>query len=105
MAHVTHLVFDTVVVEEEISFTLHELSHVCRADSAQLIALVEAGALEPAGTAPDEWRFAGPALRRARMALRLTQDLELNASATALVLDLTDRIAALESRLARAGVA
>ena len=36
-----------------------------------------------------------------RLAARLTRDLELNAPGVALALDLLDRIAELESRLAR----
>ena len=45
-----------------------------------------------------------PSLRRVRAALRLTRDMELNAAATALVLDLLDEIEALRSRLRRAGL-
>jgi len=59
--------------------------------------------LEPNGEQPREWRFTGPALRRARLALRLTRDLELNPPGVALALDLLDEIEALKARLQRAG--
>ena len=92
-----------VIVEEEVQFTLVELSRVCRADTATLATLVDEGVLTPIGGSPQTWVFDGGALRRARVALRLAHDLELNAAATALVLDLMDDIAALKSRLRRLG--
>jgi len=100
-SHVVH----GVIVEEEMRFTLVELSRACRADAAQLAALVEEGVIEPqAGDVPDAWQFSGPTLQRARSALRLTHDLELGVAGTALVLDLLDEIEQLRARLRRAGV-
>jgi chaperone modulatory protein CbpM len=96
--------FDGVVVEEEIRFTLADLCRACRADTAQLIALVEEGVLEPAGTRPEDWQFSGPSLRRARTALRLARDLQLSIGGTALVLELLDEIESLRSRLRRSGL-
>lgn len=92
-----------VIVEEEVQFTLVELSRVCRADTSALATLVDEGVLTPIGDSPQTWMFDGGALRRARVALRLTHDLELNTAATAVVLDLIDEIAALKSRLRRLG--
>ena len=66
---------------------------------------VSEGVLEPIGEAPTEWRFAGQSLRRARLALSLTRDLELNPPGVALALDLLDEIAALQARLQRLGSA
>lgn len=96
---VTH----SVVVEEEVQFTLVELSRACRADVEQLVELVVEGVLTPSGDAAPRWRFGGATLRRAQVALRLAHDLELNAASTALVLDLLDEIEALKSRLRRLG--
>ena len=92
-----------VLVEEQVEFTLGELSQVCRVERQRVVALVEAGVLEPAGGQPDDWRFAGASLRRARTALRLARDFELDASATALVLDLLEEIETLRGRLRRYG--
>lgn len=88
-----------VLVEQEVEFTLVELSRACRADSEQLVAMVEEGVLTPSGNDPQAWRFGGTSLQRARAALRLARDLELSAAGTALVLDLLDEIEALRSRL------
>ena len=98
-------VVHSVIVEEEVRFTLMDLCRTCRADTAQVIELVDEGVLEPAGGSPGDWQFSGPELRRARAALRLSRDLELSSAGTALVLDLLDEIAALKSRLRRTGAA
>lgn len=105
MTHVQHLVVDAVVVDESVQFSLDQLCRICRTDSARLVALVDEGVLLPAGQRPEEWHFDGSSLQRARMALRLSRDLDLNVSGTALVLELLDELAALRSRLGRAGVA
>lgn len=92
-----------VIVEDHIEFTLIELSQACQADSAQLIELVEEGALMPSGSDASTWRFDGSALRRASAALRLARDLRLNAAGVALVLDLLDEVDTLRSRLRQLG--
>ena len=91
----------TVFVEQEVEFSLLELCRACSADSGQLTILVEEGVLTPHGDAPNQWRFEGSDLRRARAALRLGRDLELSPGATALVLDLLDEIDTLKARLRR----
>jgi chaperone modulatory protein CbpM len=103
MADTPSPVVHGVVVEETLHFTLVQLCRACRAEQQQLIVLVEEGVLQPAGDTPRDWVFSGPSLRRARAALRLSRDLELNTSGTALVLDLLDEIEALRSRLKRLG--
>jgi len=91
------------IVEDNIQFTLIELSTACQTDSAQLVELVEEGALVPLGNDASNWRFYGSALRRACTALRLMRDLHLNAAGVALVLDLLDEVDALSSRLRQLG--
>lgn len=90
-----------VVVEEEVRFTLIELSRACRVGVEQLAVLVDEGVLTPTGDTSRSWHFDGSALRRVRTALRLARDLQLNAGATALVLDLLDEIDALKAQLQR----
>ncbi|KDP83714.1 MerR family transcriptional regulator [Cupriavidus sp. SK-3] len=94
-----------VLVEEEVQFTLVELSVACHADMEQVVALVEEGVLTPRGEDVQGWRFEGTALSRARAALRLTRDLELGPAGVALVLDLLDEIEVLKSKLRRANLA
>lgn len=94
----------TVLVEEELRFSLVELSRACAARSEQLVALVDEGVLTPRGEGSAAWDFDGSALRRARAALRLTRDLDINPAGAALVLDLLDEVEVLRSRLRRLGV-
>jgi chaperone modulatory protein CbpM len=92
-----------VIVETEISFSLTELCRACDVGTPPLAALVDEGVLQPQdGSGPADWRFDGSALRTARTALRLVDDLALSPAAAALVLDLLERIAALQARLTRA---
>lgn len=83
------------LVEEELTLTVDELSGVCAVERSRIVELVEHGLLElQAGD-----RFSGDALRRARLALRLQRDLGVNAAGASLVVELLDRIEALETRL------
>ena len=87
------------VLEEDTMLTLAELSRACSVRAVQIVAMVEEGILDPCGRDPMQWRFSGASLRRAQAALRVQQDLELNLPGAALVLDLLDRIDALDRRL------
>ncbi len=91
----------STIVEQEVRFTLVQLSQACGSRTERLIALVEEGVLEPSGTAPADWLFEGRSLRRARLALRLERDLELNEAGVALALELLDEISELRARLRR----
>ena len=93
------------LVEEEIHLTLLDLCRACSAAEEQVTVWVLEGVLEPSGERPQDWRFTGPSLGRARLALRLSRDLEINPAGIALALDLLDEIAALRARLERAGTA
>ena len=89
------------MVEDEIHLTLIELCHVCRVPEEQVLDWVGEGVLDPIGASPPEWRFAGAALRRSRLATHLARDLDVNTSGIALALDLLDEIEALRSQLRR----
>jgi chaperone modulatory protein CbpM len=87
------------VVEEEVYLTMVELCQACDAEHEQLLSWVYEGVLEPVGESPVHWRFGGNSLRRAKLAARLTRDLELNPPGVALVLDLLDEIDELRKKL------
>jgi len=92
------------VVEEQVQLTLVELCQACSAEEEHVLTWVFEGVLEPVGDSPQDWYFTGESLRRARLALRLSRDLEINPPGVALALDLLDEIAELRARLQRAGV-
>ena len=92
-----------VVLEEQIDITVDQVCTLCRVERTQIVHLVEEGVIDPmqpAG-AVAQWRFSGEALARARRAVRLQRELELNPAAAALVLDLLDEVAALREALRR----
>ena len=89
------------VVEEELTFTTVELGRACNADEAHIELWVSEGVLQPSGESPSQWRFSGRSLSRMRVAMRLSRDLEINASGVALALELLDEIEQLEARLRR----
>jgi chaperone modulatory protein CbpM len=86
------------LVEEEVTLTLDELCGACAVERERIVELVELGVLE---TQADARQFGGAALRRARLALRLQRDLDLNAAGAALVIELLERIEGLEAQLRR----
>ena len=92
------------VLDDGVELTLVELCRASRAGEEQVRLWVLEGVLTPRGAAPEDWRFAPAALRRARRARALMQDLEINAAGVALALDLMDEIEALRASLRRAGL-
>lgn len=91
------------LLDERAAFDLAALCQACDAAADELLALVDEGVLQPTGPTPQEWHFAVSDLPRARRALRLQHEFEIDATAVALVIELLDRIDALESRLRRLG--
>jgi chaperone modulatory protein CbpM len=89
------------LIDERLDVTVHELCRACSASTDWVIELVEEGVLEPAGSDPQEWLFAGRSLMRAHAAMRLQQDLRLNIAGVALVLDLIEELGAARERLRR----
>lgn len=104
MAEPNPAAVEATIVDDQVLFTLAELCRACNATSAQLTVLIEEGVLEPIGSVPENWRFPGPSLPRARTALRLAQDFNLGGPGIALVLDLLDEIESLRAHLRRAGL-
>lgn len=94
----SHVQFNIAVVEEEVQLSLAELCRACQAGEDEVRLWVVEGVLEPVGSSPQEWRFAGASLRRARLAITLTRELEINPPGVALALDLLDQIAMLKAR-------
>jgi chaperone modulatory protein CbpM len=90
---------ESSVVENEVHMTIVELSHASRTPEEMIMSWVSEGVLSPSGSTPQDWRFSGDSLRRAKTAAHLTHDLELNVPGVALALELLDEIAQLRTRL------
>jgi chaperone modulatory protein CbpM len=91
-----------LIVEEQTSLSLEEISGICAVEERRMVELVEEGVIEMRSV--TETKFSGEVLRRARIAVRLQRDLGLNAAGIAVALELLDRIESLERRLQRGDV-
>ena len=87
------------VVEDEVHMSIVELSQASRTPEDLIMAWVSEGVLSPIGSSPEDWRFSGDSLKRAKTAAHLTHDLELNTPGVALALDLLDEIKRLRKQL------
>ncbi|MET0988879.1 MAG: chaperone modulator CbpM [Steroidobacteraceae bacterium] len=87
------------VLSNELEVDFATLVRCCQLQQEELIAMVDAGLLEPRGEQPWAWRFSGIDLQRVRVVQRLIQDLGVNLEGAALILDLLDERAELRSRM------
>jgi chaperone modulatory protein CbpM len=88
-----------VVLDEGVTVTLAELTQLCGSSGRTLHLMVTEGMLRPQGNRPEDWRFSGLEVRRARRAVRLQRDLDLNLAGAALALDLLDELETLRARI------
>lgn len=84
--------------DESTLLTIQDLSRICAVDEGHIVELVEEGVLNVVEYR-SEWHFTGAALRRARLAVRLERDLELNLPGVALALDLVEELQQLRREL------
>jgi chaperone modulatory protein CbpM len=99
------------ILEEQTELSLQDLCRACEVQPELIIELVHEGVLAPAGhagnagdnaqAAPEHWHFSGVHLHRARVALRLQNDLGVNLAGAALALELLDELEQLRMRLYR----
>jgi chaperone modulatory protein CbpM len=79
------------IFDESMTLSIKDLSRMCAVDERHIVELVEEGVLTVVEVS-REWHFTGDALRRARLAVRLERDLELNLAGVALALDLIEEL-------------
>lgn len=90
-----------VLLNEEVEISLHDVCLACSTTTEWVVELVEEGVIEPIDYAESDWRFAGPSLVRARAAIRLQRDLDINLAGVALALDLMEEMESIRERLRR----
>lgn len=89
----------TGIFEEYAILSVKDLSSLCAVDERHIVQLVEEGVLHVMDADTGEWLFTGAALRRARMALRLERDLEINLAGVALALELMEELERLRRQM------
>jgi chaperone modulatory protein CbpM len=92
-------VLQGAIFEESAVLTTQDLSRMCAVDERRIVEFVEEGVLTVVEIGAAEWRFTGAALRRARLALRLERDFELNLAGVALAVELMEELQALRREL------
>ena len=88
------------IFDESAILSIKDLSRMCAVDERHIVEFVEEGVLSVVNVS-SEWRFTGDALRRARLAVRLERDLELNLAGVALAIELLEELAQLRRELER----
>jgi chaperone modulatory protein CbpM len=86
------------IFDDSVQLTLQELSRMCAVDERHIVEFVEEGVLTTVSVGP-RWHFNGGAVRRARLAMRLQRDLEINMAGVALALDLMEELEQLRREL------
>jgi chaperone modulatory protein CbpM len=93
------------ILEEQTALSLDDICRACAVQPDLIIELVHEGVLAPVDDSPrntpDQWHFSGVHLHRARVALRLQNDLGVNLAGAALALQLLDELDQLRTRLRR----
>jgi chaperone modulatory protein CbpM len=102
----THITWiEGSIVEHDVHMTMVELAQATQTPEDLIMAWVSEGVLSPAGASPEDWRFSGNSLQRAKTAARLMHDLELNLPGVALALNLLEELDQLRSQLHLANAA
>jgi chaperone modulatory protein CbpM len=86
------------IFDESTLLSIKDLSRMCAVDEHHIVQFVEEGVLNVVNVR-SEWHFSGDALRRARLAVRLERDLELNLPGVALAVELIEELAQLRREL------
>ena len=95
----TNDILKGVLLNNEYTLTLVELSNACLVQESWIIELVDEAILEPMGENQSSWLFTGKCLQRSRKVKRLALDLGVNIAGAALILELIDENEQLRTRL------
>src|SRR5216683_2845707 len=87
------------IFEESALLSVKDLSRLCAVEERHIVEFAQEGVLNVVEINAAEWHFPGAALRRARLALRLERDLEINLAGVALALELMDELEHLRREL------
>lgn len=94
----------TAVVIDEAALTIDEVAIACSVTTQWVVRHVEEGSLDCAGVVPEQWRFSGRTLARARRIRAVERNFDAGPELAALVADMLDEIDLLRGRLRRAGI-
>nr|WP_275401577.1 chaperone modulator CbpM [Wenzhouxiangella limi] len=78
---------------------LDDICRICGLEVEELRQWIEEGVAEPRSIEARQWRFSARQLRRVRVGRRLRRDLEIDARALPVVLDLIEEVETLRQRV------
>lgn len=87
------------IIDDSNLLTFDEICRAIHADNDLMIQLIEYHIIQPKGSSPKDWAFDHLALKRAKLARNFYYDLEVNLAGIGLLIDLLERIEALETQL------
>lgn len=89
----------SILLDENTSCTLQELSDLCRQSIELILKMIDEGLIVPAGSSPNQWRFGLREIHRVQTAHRLIHDLQINMPGAALALDLLEELEELRRKV------
>jgi chaperone modulatory protein CbpM len=93
--------YSVTIIDNDNLLTFEEICRATHAESDLIIQLIEYQIIHPKGASQTTWQFDHACLKRARLARNFYYDLEVNLAGVALLLDMLEKIEALETDIAR----
>ncbi|MEE4638046.1 MAG: chaperone modulator CbpM [Wenzhouxiangella sp.] len=87
------------LIAQDLDADLEEICRICGLDVEELRQWILEGVAEPRSGSACDWQFSARQLRRVSVARRLRRDLELDARALPVVLDLIEEVETLRRRV------
>lgn len=84
------------IIDENNLLTFEEICRAIHVDHDLMIQLIEYHIIQPKGSSKNSWAFDHICLKRARLARNFYYDLEVNLAGIALLIDMMERIEALQ---------
>lgn len=88
-----------MIIDQDNSLTFDEICRAIHADNDLIIQLIEHHIIQPKGSSKNNWQFDHICLKRARLARNFYYDLEVNLAGIGLLIDMLEKIEALENGL------
>jgi len=87
------------IIDQESTLTFEEVCRAIHAEDQLIIQFIEYHIIQPKGASKTDWQFDDVALKRARLARNFYYDLEVNFEGIGLLIDMIERIGALENEI------
>lgn len=89
------------IIDNDNLLSFEEICRAIHADNDLIIQLIEYQIIHPKGSSKKNWQFDHLCLKRARLARNFYYDLEINLAGIGLLIEMLEKIEALEAHVAR----